>query len=155
MYSTEETATIAKHSGVSYSSAVYWRRKVEDPNFHSADWGGTGRKGYVADDRYDMKVIVCRYLVENSAPNLAELAEELGKNGFPYSRSSVSRLLQRWRWTFKIPTVFQRLKYTPTNMQYYNYFVQWLETADLARLKFVDEVPFDRRGKHAFRTGVI
>jgi len=143
---TGATATIARQNGVAYGTASYWRKKVENPTIHNDSWGGRGRVGYSPEDRLRMKEIVCRYLLSNPQPNLLEIVAQLRENGYPYSRASVSGLLKSWRWSFKIPTVFQKQKFTPGNLNYYNQFVEWLEVVNLASLKFVDEVHFDRRG---------
>lgn len=94
-----------------------------------------------------MKLIVAGLLLDNQQPNLLEISNELCQRGYPYSRSAISRLLKKWRWSFKIPTVFQRMKYTDVNTRYYNDYLRWYLDTDPVRIKFVDEVHFDRRGK--------
>ena len=42
------------------------------------------------------------------------------------------------------------MKYTEDNILYYNEFLEWFVRTDPIRIKFVDEVHFDKRGKYPF-----
>ena len=146
----DEIAYLSRVGGVDYHTVKYWKMKFENPLFRSDPWGGAGRQGYSPADFNQIRRIIGVLLLENQQPNLLEISTELRRRGFPYSRSSISRLLKKWRWSFKIPTVFQRMKYTEDNILYYNEFLEWFVRTDPIRIKFVDEVHFDKRGKYPF-----
>jgi transposase len=138
-------ALVAQQDSLPYTLVEYWSRKASNPTFRDAPWGGNrsadgGLSSLVARE------LIWELLQTNNQPTLRELSEHLREAGVHYQRSSVSVLLKKWRWSFKIPTVEQIHKYTPTNVQRYIDVCQWYSVADLHRLKFVDEVHFDPRG---------
>ena len=136
----------SKEFKVESSLARYWALKTTDPEFHPGNWGGSQNED--AQHRHHLcRVLIWALLQENNQPSLRELSVFLGSCGLAYSKSSISLMLKEWRWSFKIPSVIQASKYTPTNVTYYNQYCAWFRNTDIHKLKFIDEVHFDPRGK--------
>lgn len=105
-----------------YTLAKYWKKKVQDAQFHAGDWGGPRWSKYPGA-QLEIKEIVWNFInTDNQQPTLREIKIHLEEHGYELSRSTISRLLQGWRWSFKIPTVTQGEKYTLSNMEYYVQF---------------------------------
>lgn len=120
-------------------------RKVQDPDFHSGSWGGDRSSKYPHEqDR--IWEIVWSFIKNVPQAKLEDIQEFLKGQRYYLSRMSISRLLKKWRWSFKIPCVRQVHKYTYSNIDYYMQFCIWLSCVDLRKVKTVDEVHFDRKG---------
>ena len=133
-------------TGLSRQLLRYWKMKTSNPHFHEKRWGGR-RRGRSEEETKALKDCLWRHIVQNPQANLIELAQHAETNGHKVSRGHLSVLFKRWRWSFKIPTVQQHLKFTKENLEYYAIFSEWLRShTDLRNVKFVDEVHFDPRG---------
>lgn len=127
--------------------ALYWKNKAENSEFHSNSWGGFRGSRYSGVDEKQLHSLIWMVITTQEQITLQEIVNALERHNFHYSRSWVSRLLKRWRWSFKIPAVTQTQKYTISNLEYYAEFCLWLNEVDLAKVKFLDEVHFDARSK--------
>jgi len=58
------------------------------------------------------------------------------------SRGTISTLLQKMGWSWKVPTVFQLLKYTFDNLVKYAHYLTEIRKVPLSKLKFADEAHF-------------
>lgn len=63
---------------------------------------------------------------------------------------AVYMLTLTFYFSWKVPETKQINKYTLENMQYYVTFLNWLQTADPSRLKFLDESHFQTKGMSNF-----
>jgi len=71
--------------------------------------------------------------------------EELRNSGYQCSKEFVRKIFVSWKWSWKVPSFQQLLKYTPRNLQRYGDWVEFITTADLSRVKFCDEAHFVSR----------
>ena len=131
---------------VSYGLAYYWRKKFLNPHFRESSWCGDRTSKYPLLKNH-LRSWIWNFLKKNPASSLNEIKNFLNELGVQYSRSTISRLLKMWRWSFKVPSSVQKEKFTIRNMTYYIKFCRWLKLADLTNVKFIDEVHFDPRGK--------
>jgi hypothetical protein len=128
--------------------AKYWCEKVSNPNFHASNGcGGNRGTKFSALEMHEVSTVVWNTINSQNQVTLQEIVSAVKNNGFRVTRMWVSRLLKKWRWSFKIPAVTQREKYTLSNLEYYVDFCSWLSNVDWKRVKFVDELHFDSRSK--------
>lgn len=128
--------------------ALYWQCKFEDSDFRPNNWGGYRGSKYTEADETILQSVIWNVITTQEQTNLQELVNALARYNFVYSRTWVSRLLKKWRWSFKIPGVTQAQKYSIANLEYYAEFCHWLNEVDLTKVKFMDEVHFDARSKY-------
>jgi hypothetical protein len=66
--------------------------------------------------------------------------------GVVVSRSWLSRMFRRWRWSFKKISHKHIRKFTPQNIQYYGLYLINIRTIPMHNIKYIDESSFDSRG---------
>lgn len=78
---------------------------------------------------------------------LLHLSEELlDRLHVRCSHSWLSRMLKRWRWSFKNVNPRHILKFTPRNIIYYGHYLIRIRNIPPTRIKFMDEASFSSRG---------
>jgi hypothetical protein len=133
---------------VDFALAKYWCEKVFNLNFRAFNgWGGNKGTKFSTLKMHEVSTVVWNTINSQNQVTLQEIVSVVRNNGFGVTRMWVSRLLKKWRWSFKIPAVTQREKYALSNLEYYVDFCSWLSNVDLKRVKFVDELHFDSRSK--------
>jgi len=126
--------------------AYYWKKKVIDPDFHPNQWGGVHT--VLPYDVEEAESLAWHFIQNNRQVQLRDIQIHLDQHGIQVSRATVSRMLTKWRWSFKIPSIMQKQKYSLENLTYYVDFCRWFGTrtfAQLRKLKFIDEVHFKTR----------
>jgi len=108
---------------VDRSQVSYWTEKKSDPTYHNDTWGGQRSKEIFSPEERPMDVQL--FFQTNFNRSI--------------SRSSTSRLLKSWRWSWKVPSHVQINKFSQENMEYYYHYVNWVLSQNPEKLKFVDE----------------
>ena len=90
-----------------------------------------------------MCVCVCRYTLHGLS---TLLFDHLNVH---VSRSWLSRMLHRWRWSFKNINHKHVRKFTTHNIMYYGNYLINIQSIPLHRIKFIDEASFSSRGQWA------
>jgi len=129
--------------GVEVSLALYWKRKVTNPNYHSGRWGGT--QTYKYDPVEPVQAALWQIIRANTGFTLQEIKKSLLDNyQYDYSRNWISKKLKAWRWSMRKVSPTQYSKYTFENISYYLRYVTWFhDLGDWRRVKFMDEVHFN------------
>jgi len=82
---------------------------------------------------------------EDPTRKISQFVEELRNSGYQCSNEFVRKIFVSWKWSWKVPSFQQLLKYTPRNIERYGDWVEFIVTADLSRIKFCDEAHFVSR----------
>jgi len=131
--------------GVSRFVAKYWKTKVADPLFHPGSHGGKRYSKF--SDGVELFIHAHMWLLCKCRPflRLAEYVEEFRRLGISVTKKYISRIFKSWRWSMKTASYKQINKYTWKNICLYGCFLYWVQSADLTRLKFLDEGHFVSR----------
>ena len=70
----------------------------------------------------------------------------LSRIGIAPSRMWLSRMLKRWRWSFKNINHKHVRKFMQHNILYYGQYLVNIRTIPMDRIKFIDEASFSSRG---------
>jgi len=150
-------AAAADVMGVSRQYVRYWYEKAYNPNFHPLTCGGLRHSIFSTTE-----LPLVRTFLWDAIAILGDQAT-LGSLSILTSHTFqrivttevLSRLFTSFRWSWRIPSRMQILKYTQDNLQRYYDFILWIQEQDWQKIKFADEshvVSKDLRTKKSFRT---
>ena len=105
------------------------------PHGGARDGNRTSRQTHMTY-RYD----VCQIHTASSSRLL------LSRIGIAPSRMWLSRMLKRWRWSFKNINHKHVRKFMQHNILYYGQYLVNIRTIPMDRIKFIDEASFSSRG---------
>jgi len=138
-------STKAASSLFTLSSNVikYHKRKLlQYPRFHPLQHGGLRHYKFSPVEHENLRTLLWILVQEDPTRKLSQFVEELNNSGYQCSKEFVRKIFVSWRWSWKIPSYQQLLKYTPRNVERYGDWVEFIVTADLSRVKFCDEAHF-------------
>jgi len=127
--------------GVSRHYAKYHYRKAVDITYHSKTHGGIRRFIFSPEELPTVRSFLWKSILllgdYTSLSLLSDIASYTFSRGV--STEVLSRLMTSFRWSWRIPSRVQIMKYTPTNLQRYYQFVLWIQEQDWRTIKFADE----------------
>jgi len=134
-------AITARLFGVSRCYARYWFKKATDPSFHPNSVGGK-RRGVFLEEELPILREFLWSLIETGGDLVSlKLCALLASKAFNrhVTTEVLSRLFKSWRWSWRIPSRVQILKYTTENIRRYAAFAVWIQEQDWKTVKFADE----------------
>jgi len=135
----------ARLGGTTASHARYWTLKFLDPTYRSKPLGGvTYTKPTFTDAELPLVFKeVYYFLKEKPTARLDDIAKHLTDMfGRKCSRHVASKVLRKMGWSWKVPAVFQLLKYTFKNLLKYAHYITEITKIPWEKLKFADEAHF-------------
>lgn len=138
--------------GVSRQLTRYWALKRFRPNFHSGRWGGFRRSNsvFAPEEIPLLRSTILNLLSSSNNYNLARLTADISiKFNRQVSCKTISRILRSWRWSWKVPSRVQVLKFTLENIITYAAFAVGMQYLDWNKLKFLDESHIVSRGMYS------
>eukprot|EP01133_Synstelium_polycarpum_P020269 gene20269-24310_t len=108
----------------------YWVTKVKDADFHPGEHGGYRHSLLDHDQRSRLELLVFFLVSDEPLSSIPDIRLELSRLGLDFSRDYVTKIFQKWRWSWKKPNIKQVLKYTEDNLRYYGLFVNWINHID-------------------------
>lgn len=129
---------------VSRGKLYYWYRKVFDDKFHPMRHGGWRNGTFHPDEFQDIHDIVVDYFEAHPLADLSDITKHVSnETGRVVSYPCMSRFLfNHMNWSWKIPTRFQIYKYDVDNIERYFSYLEWVQSQDWTKLKFLDESHF-------------
>lgn len=125
--------------------AAYWSKKVTIPTFHSASHGGRRWAKYSLEDEIRIRAILWDLCKKRPTHRIREYRQQLRELNFHVSREYIQRIFRSWNWTWKKVQTKQINKYNSENILRYIEFLNWINTAALSHVKFLDEGHFVSR----------
>jgi transposase len=133
----------AQYCGVTVDKCRYWRKKYQDPSFHSGSWGGFRGYKYGEEGEALLHQLVWKIFdlyPDGSLGDYTNIIQELGVTDI--TRWKVGEIFRTWNWSWKIPSRTQIRKYTPENILYYINWVKQCTRLNWYKAKFLDESHF-------------
>eukprot|EP00761_Pharyngomonas_kirbyi_P007405 gb/GECH01007415.1/.p1 GENE.gb/GECH01007415.1/~~gb/GECH01007415.1/.p1 ORF type:complete len:295 (+),score=14.45 gb/GECH01007415.1/:1-885(+) len=142
MYGPRESANLFK---VSPSTALYWKKKLNNPEFRCHKHGGKRSQKYSDNDLKNISDVLWTQCKRDPATTLKSFCHELHSHGYELSRSWVYTFFVQRGWSWQVAGFELLNKYTPDNVAYYGEYIQWFPFLNWSQLKFVDEAHFSSR----------
>jgi len=141
------TAAARQIRTVSVAFTRYWRAKVIDPTRHAGTHGGKRWTKLPAEINLSLELHLWSELRRDPTTDCAALAQSANQAaGLPLcDRYSVSRILRKWGWSWKITGHKQIAKYAVHNMEWYCRYVFAIRLVPWHRLRYLDESHFESR----------
>jgi transposase len=130
----------------------YWQAKAKNPNFKNASHGGLRHsKFYNELDRLEIENFLL--LSIKNQPSITTIMELVNKcqdkHGVTISKFWISSFFNRYKFSFKTPSLRKIEKYSSYNMARHKLFTSLLPLLPLServKLKYLDESSFCPRG---------
>ena len=136
---------------ISPQLVCYYLRK-HHYGMHAGRWGGQHWSVYSNEEWRCVQRIVARLLIRRPETTWRELFVRAQRH---CARALLPRLtvyqygkiFQEWGWSWKIPTITQRLKFEASNLEYYQEYFSWRIEQDDSKIVYLDESHFSARSK--------
>ena len=140
----------AEASGYSRSTALYWKKKVLDPDFHVGSWGGAKSFKFCEEERDEIRTALRHVINQNNQLTLDEMTSNVIEiTNLDINRNMIHRILKdEWNFTPKNPIPVQRAKFTIENILFYLQHIEWFSdqlASSFQSIKVLDECHFDGR----------
>jgi len=136
-------------SHLSKPLCLYWRKKLNDPLYHSGSHGGNRRMNYTEEDLLKIKSLLWLHTKEYPSFPLHSRIKFLREHGFKVSTHYIRSVYISWRWTFKKPEKKHIQKYTQENLKYYKIYIEEITYIPWHKVHFLDEASFVSRNLHS------
>merc|ERR1719235_2956628 len=73
------TTLAAEASGYSRSTALYWKKKVLDPDFHVGSWGGAKSFKFCEEERDEIRTALRHVINQNNQLTLDEMTSNVSE----------------------------------------------------------------------------
>lgn len=136
---------------VSRSQLSYWRKKINNPTFHSKSWGGARNFSFSQKTREKITQLLLEANEKDPSANLAEYQQILEKNGLVVSQMYIRRIFYSLKYTWKVPLRKIINKFSASNVFKYSEFLKWMMSLQTwTHVKYMDEVHFNLESKDFF-----
>lgn len=131
---------------VKRSKVYYWKKRVEELEFRPLiSHGGKRFETFSTFQKLIIDTIVYKFLLIDNSVTRQDIVDHLAGHEIHVSLMFISRLVKRWGFSFKKPSVININKFTSKNIEYYSAYITWVQTKPLNCLKFMDESSFNAR----------
>ena len=89
----------------------YWKRKAEDPSFHSGDWGGARSFKFSDEIVTTISIIIWNFVHTHPMANFNEILIAIRMEGIDCRASYLRSLFKKWNWSWKMPVVQQLVSF--------------------------------------------
>lgn len=139
----------ARYWNVHHSTVQYWKKKADNPVFHSGSWGGSKSSKFSPEQQELWRAALWTIVQTKNQMTLKEMSTEIMRTcNLQVELGMIHRQLRKWKITLKVAFPIQRAKYTFHNIMYYISFVRWYASLEsYVKLKVMDESHFDGRSK--------
>lgn len=143
----ESPQTVGQFFGLNLSVVQYWKQKVLGGTILQQH-GGYRWSKFNPHEKMLIQQMMFQYICSNEGMvSRGDIQRHLSEQGFGVSKMYITRVLQSWNWSFKVPTRVNIRKFTLENVEYYFNYYAWAKHQALGKLKFCDESHFNSDSK--------
>ncbi|KAM9980148.1 hypothetical protein ACTFIZ_006396 [Dictyostelium cf. discoideum] len=124
---------------------LYWRKKLQNPNYRSGGHGGKRYSKYSEEVYNNIEDLLFEIIIDDPILRVGEIKQKLKNHNVHLSNTSIKRIFKKWKWSFKKPDMKQINKYTQANIDYYKFFLEFINRVDWKDVIFCDEVSYQSR----------
>lgn len=135
--------TVAEYFGIDTRVVRNWKRKVFSGTILTQH-GGYRWARFSPTEKINIQQLMFTFITEQEGMvSRSDIQQYLHKEGIDVSKTYITRVLQSWNWSFKVPTRVNIQKFTLENIEYYFNYYAWSKQQEFSKLKFCDESHFN------------